>query len=109
MPYAIDAIVRGLLQALAIGFLIGAERESRTVELPRAAAPGLRDFILIALTGSVAGFLGATLFTALAFAAIVAVILVRRLKDPSEHGITTEIAALLTFWLGLLTQRPPFG
>ena len=110
MPYAIDAIVRGLLQALAIGFLIGAERESRTVESPRlAAAPGLRDFILIALTGSVTGFLGATLFTALAFAAIVAVILVRRLKDPTEHGITTEIAALLTFWLGLLTQRPPFG
>ncbi len=109
MPYAIDTIVRGLLQALAIGFLIGAERESRALESPRAVAPGLRDFILIALTGSVAGFLGATLFTALAFAAIVAVILVRRLKDPSEHGITTEIAALLTFWLGLLTQRPPFG
>jgi uncharacterized membrane protein (DUF4010 family) len=109
MPYAIDAIVSGLLQALAIGFLIGAERESRAVDSPRAAAPGLRDFVLIALTGSVAGFLGATLFTALAFAAIVAVILVRRLKDPTEHGITTEIAALLTFWLGLLTQRPPFG
>lgn len=109
MPYSIDTIVRGLLQALAIGFLIGAERESRQVDSPRAAAPGLRDFILIALTGSVAGFLDSPLFSALAFAAIAAVILVRRVKDPTEHGITTELAALLAFWFGLLTQRPPLG
>ncbi len=109
MPYSIDSVVIGLLQALAIGLLIGAERESRDVEAARSHAPGIRDFIFIAVTGSVAGFLGSDLVTALAFSAIVAVVVVRRIKDRAEYGITTELAALLTFWFGNMTQRPPLG
>ncbi len=109
MPYPIDSIVIGLIQALAIGFLIGAERESRGMDAARAAAPGLRDFIFIAISGSVAGFLESVPITAISFAAMVVIIAVRRIKDRTEHGITTELAALLTFWLGFMTQQSDLG
>jgi len=103
------AVAWGFVQALAIGFLIGAERESRGQGEGRAAVPGLRDFMLIALIGSIACFLRSPSLMILGVVGIVALLIVHRFKDPAQHGMTTELAALATFWLGYMTHQPGAG
>ncbi len=98
--------VWGFLQALAIGFLIGAERESRGGAPEREVVPGLRDFMLIALLGSMAGYAGSIPIVVLAMSGVLALLVVKRLKDPTHRGITSDLAALATFWLGYMTQQP---
>ena len=93
--------------AAALGFLIGLEREMRDKE---SVTLGIRDFVLLALLGAVssyaalqydnswlivAGFLG---FLAMVLSSYWAV------RDHGP-GVTTEFAALLTFFLGVLIVR----
>jgi uncharacterized membrane protein (DUF4010 family) len=99
------SMVWGFIQALAIGFLIGAERESRA-GVGKSAVPGLRDFMLIALFGSGAGFLGSPSMVILGAAGVIGLLIIHRLKDQAQHGMTTELAALTTFLLGYMTQQP---
>ncbi len=101
-----------LAAALMIGVVIGLERgwNQRAAEEGERVA-GLRTFALVALTGGVAGLLsqesGLPLL-AIALAAIAGLIVLgyRRLSQHSSaYGITTEVAALLTFLLGALAAR----
>ena len=97
--------------ALVIGALIGLEREffQQKEESPDFA--GIRTFSLIALLGSVSSYLaddfGITL-TALALGAIILMTLVSYagtlLRNKTETGITTEVAAILTFLFGVLVM-----
>jgi uncharacterized membrane protein (DUF4010 family) len=90
--------------ALAIGLLVGAEREQRKGEGPHRKPAGLRTFVLVALLGAVTAMLGAAALVvggaALAVFAAVAYV-ARASEDP---GLTTEVALLLTYALGAYAQ-----
>ncbi|MEX2208503.1 MAG: DUF4010 domain-containing protein [Myxococcota bacterium] len=91
--------------ALALGVLLGLERERKKAEHDFA---GVRTFGLLALAGGVAAFLDVSLerpWLALGlFAAAAALVLVSYAvtAQRGEFGITTEISALLAFLLGFL-------
>jgi len=94
-------------EALLIGLIVGIERESDRDE--RHA--GLRDFISIGLAGGLCGILGQPWLTAAALIAITALVAIFRIQTPGRTGITTEIVAVLTFILCVLTATPsiPWG
>ncbi|HEY5154782.1 MAG TPA: DUF4010 domain-containing protein [Acidimicrobiales bacterium] len=93
--------------SLAIGLLVGFERERSHRGGPRQAA-GSRTFALLALFGTLAASFGAWAVIAglVAVAALLAVGY-RRTSD-EDPGTTTEVAALMTYLLGALafTQAP---
>jgi uncharacterized membrane protein (DUF4010 family) len=98
----------GFLLALAIGFLVGRTREPGPGAAPRA---GMRDFLIIALLGAVAGHVGNPSIAIAMFAGTIGALLVMRTQHPERSGITTELAAAATFALaGLcLTSDRQFG
>lgn len=104
-----DAMAQALgpCVGLAIGLLIGIERERSKGEGPTRAAAGIRTFAILGLTGAVAGMIGkAGLYISGAFVslAMVASYVRTRQDDP---GLTTEIAMLLTFLLGAFALSSP--
>jgi len=94
-------------EALLIGLIVGIERESDQGE--RHA--GLRDFVSIGLAGGLCGLLGQPWLTAGALAALTAMLVIFRVQNPQRTGITTELAAVVTFLLCVLasTQGLAFG
>lgn len=97
--------------ALVIGALIGLEREffQQMEESPDFA--GIRTFSLIALLGSVATYLAddfGIIFAALALGGLILMTLVSYsgalVRSKTETGITTEVAAILTFLFGVLVM-----
>jgi uncharacterized membrane protein (DUF4010 family) len=97
--------------ALVIGALIGLEREffQQKEEAPDFA--GIRTFSLIALLGSVSSFLADDFGIILAALALGGLILMTTvsysgalLRSKTETGITTEVAAILTFLFGVLVM-----
>ena len=94
-------------EALLIGFIVGIERESDQEE--RHA--GLRDFVSIGLAGGLCGLLGQPWLTAGALAALTAMLVIFRVQNPQRTGITTELAAVVTFLLCVLasTRGLAFG
>jgi uncharacterized membrane protein (DUF4010 family) len=91
--------VLGFILALTIGFLVGRTREPAVDGPPR---PGMRDFLIIALLGAVAGHLGTAAIAIALFAGTIGAILVMRAQHQERNGITTELAAVATFVLGAL-------
>lgn len=93
-----------LATALAIGLLLGVEREHDNAgESTRPA--GSRTFPLIALAGAVSAALGPVAL-GVALGAVAALVIAWYLRT-SEPGATTEIAAITAFLLGALAwQRP---
>ena len=91
--------VVGFILALTIGFLVGRTREPDPKGPPR---PGMRDFLIIALLGAVAGHLANAAVAIALFAGAIGAILVMRAQHPERNGITTELAAIATFVLGAL-------
>lgn len=87
--------------ALAIGLLVGAERERSK---GAAGTAGIRTFALVALLGYLAGLLdplpAAVLGAAVAVFVATAYVSART-QDP---GLTTEVALLVTWALGYLTH-----
>lgn len=102
-----------LATALGAGLLIGLERErrkrSRTNPGLRAPA-GIRTFAVAALAGAVAQALDQPMLVALGAAAVIALVVVAyragagREADP---GLTTELALLLTYLIGVLCVPQP--
>ena len=91
--------------ALAIGLLIGAERERRKGEGPQRSAAGVRTFTLASLSGGVSVILGGNLLLALATAvfAIFSAVAYLRTQD-EDPGLTSEAALVLSVLLGGLAQ-----
>ncbi|MCZ6765687.1 MAG: MgtC/SapB family protein [bacterium] len=95
--------------ATLIGFLIGLEREMRT----RHQHTGLRDFILVSLLGAISAFAADTFGNAwlivAAFAGFAGLMLSGYWLNVRAHGEdlgqTTEVAAILTFFLGVLVFK----
>jgi uncharacterized membrane protein (DUF4010 family) len=99
-----DAIY-GLVVALAIGLLIGIERERHKGEGDARGAAGVRTFILIAMGGAVAERLGGVgLAVGGAFVALAALAAYRRTRR-TDPGLTTEVAMMVAFLLGALAMR----
>jgi len=96
-----------MAESLLIGLIVGIERESDKEE--RHA--GLRDFVNIGLAGGLCGLLGQPWLTAGALAALTAMLVIFRLQTPQRTGITTELAAVVTFLLCVLasTRGLAFG
>src|SRR5450759_3353125 len=99
-------IKRPMASALAIGLLIGAERERRKGEGPQRSAAGIRTFALASLLGGVSVVLGGNPLLAVAVFVIaafcVAAYMRTREQDP---GLTSETALVLAVLLGGLAQQ----
>jgi len=102
----LDALL-GFAIALAIGALVGVEREQKK-RAEHAGTGGLRTFVLLAEAGAVAAWLARELaapwiFAGLGVAAtalIVAGYLAEARARPKALGLTTEVAGLVVFLLG---------
>jgi uncharacterized membrane protein (DUF4010 family) len=97
--------------ALVIGALIGLEREFYQQKEDAPDFAGIRTFSLIALLGSVSSFLANTFGIILAALALGGLILMTTVsysgalvRRRTETGITTEVAAILTFLFGVLVM-----
>ncbi len=91
--------------ALAIGLLIGAERERRKGEGPQRSPAGLRTFALASLLGGVSVFLGGNLLLAVTTAVIAMFSAVAYLRTHEQDpGLTSEAALVLAVLLGGLAQ-----
>lgn len=98
-------MLKGLAVALGVGLLVGVERERRKGEGAAAGAAGVRTFALFGLAGAIAALLGGVgVAVAGAFTVLAALASYRRsrAKDP---GLTTEVAMLVVFLLGVLAMR----
>lgn len=97
-----------LLSALAIGLLIGAERERRKGEGPSRSAAGIRTFAIASLLGAVAVVIGDVWLLAVAVVAVAALATAAYLHSPQEDpGLTTEAALIATVLLGGLAVHYP--
>lgn len=94
-----------LAVAIGIGLLVGIERERRIGEDEAQVAAGVRTFALVGLAGALAERIGgAGLVVAGVFVALAALASYRasRMQDP---GLTSEVAMLVVFLLGVLAMR----
>jgi uncharacterized membrane protein (DUF4010 family) len=94
--------------ALAVGFLIGIERERNKGTGPQRAVAGLRTFTLISLAGALGLWVGGV-YVFIATGAIVGALIAigyMRTRD-TNPGLTTEIAMVITLLLGGLAVREP--
>lgn len=97
--------ILGLGVALGVGLLIGVERERSKGTGRRRAAAGVRTFALLGLVGGLAhlvGDIGVAVGGAFVVLAMLASYRHSRAADP---GLTTEVAMLVTFFLGVLALR----
>lgn len=91
-------------EALAIGFLIGIERYKDRSQGEKKSA-GLRTFTIFSLIGAVCGILPVVYTLMTLGALIVFLSLGYYRRSVNGFGLTTEVAAILTFWLGYLMHE----
>jgi uncharacterized membrane protein (DUF4010 family) len=109
---SLSTAVESLAGALMVGLLIGGQREAahREVEHTEAGvwiAPGLRDFLIVALAGGVCGMLSTPWLTAPVLISITALFAVLHYEEREKRrGITTELAAVAAFALSYLSASP---
>lgn len=95
----------GLTTALGLGLLAGVERERAKGTGPQRGAAGVRTFALLGLAGAIAqlvGPIGIAVAGGFVALAVIASYLRTRSEDP---GLTTEVAMVATFLLGVLAMR----
>ena len=103
-----ERLVIRLAAALAVGLLIGVERERSKGQGSRRAAAGVRTFTLISLSGAISLELGgmpAFLVATAIVGAFAALSYLRTFRH--DPGLTTEVAMLVTVLLGGLALREP--
>jgi uncharacterized membrane protein (DUF4010 family) len=91
-----------IAEAILIGLLIGAQRE--TVQADRRA--GIRDFLMVAIAASMCGLLREIAVTVTVLAGFIAFTLAYYTRAHERNGITTEFTLLVTFCLAYLTALP---
>ncbi len=97
--------IPGLGVALAIGLLIGIERERVKGTGPQRAVAGVRTFMLIGLVGALANLVGAAGILVAGIFVTAMVLASYRRSRSADPGLTTEVAMLLTFFLGVMAMR----
>lgn len=94
--------LRLLGEALALGLLVGVERY-RGREPGEKESAGVRTFAIFCLLGALCGIFATTAITVATFVAVAALVLLGYQRSPRDSiGFTTELAALLVFWIGYL-------
>lgn len=89
--------------ALGCGLLVGIERERRKGSGPGRALGGLRTFTLSCVMGAAAALSGITGLVVVGAAFVAALGVVAYARDRSDDpGVTTEVALLLTYLIGVL-------
>lgn len=97
-----------LLSALAIGLLIGAERERRKGEGPSRSPAGIRTFAISSLIGALAVAIGPNWLLAIAVLAVTALSTAAYVRSVQEDpGLTTEASLVGTVLLGGLAVQEP--
>lgn len=97
------AAATALAVALGCGLLVGTERERRKGQGPARALAGLRSFALTCVTGAAAALTGLAGLVVVGAACVAGLCLVAYYKDRSDDpGVTTEVALLLTYLIGVL-------
>lgn len=97
-----------LLVALAIGLLVGVERERRKGDGTTRSAAGLRTFAIVGLLGGISATVGDPRLVLLAGAFVaVGALTAYALGDRQDPGLTGEVALVATFALGVLAQSKP--
>jgi uncharacterized membrane protein (DUF4010 family) len=96
-----------LLAALAVGLLIGLEREQVKTETGGGAIGGIRTYPIFALIGALSTMLeNASMWLPLvALAGVITLLAISYagdVRNGAEHGLTTEASVLATFLLGAL-------
>lgn len=107
-----EEIFWGFLIALAAGALIGLERQQDQALEKKPSLGGVRTFPLIALTGALSSLLAhsfgvwTVLGALIVLGAFLAISYYQDWVRDADPGVTTEIAALITFLLGALALLP---
>ncbi|MFO1352140.1 MAG: MgtC/SapB family protein [Gammaproteobacteria bacterium] len=107
-----EDIFLGFLVALAAGALIGIEREQSGALDKKLRLGGVRTFPLLALAGALAALLSHVLTVGIVIGALVvigvflAVSYFQGWAYQNNPSVTTEIAAVITFLLGVLALAP---
>ncbi len=97
-----------LLSALAIGLLIGAERERRKGEGPSRSPAGIRTFAVSSLIGAIAVVIGSNWLLAVAVLSVTALSTAAYVRSAQEDpGLTTEASLVVTVLLGGLAVQHP--
>jgi uncharacterized membrane protein (DUF4010 family) len=96
-----------LLTALAVGLLIGLEREQVKADTGGAAIGGIRTYPIFALIGALSTMLESSSMwlPLVALGGVITLLAISYAGDVrkgSEHGMTTEASVLATFLLGAL-------
>lgn len=99
--------------ALALGALIGLEREYARYKERGHRYAGIRTFPLIALLGALSTYLGDLisiwiLLVTLVLVGILILVAYFAVLDKKYVGATSEMAALLTFFIGVLSYQGEF-
>ncbi len=101
-------LVKNFLIAVALGALIGLEREMAQAKRKFKAFAGIRTFTLIALFGALAALLSdkfSIWILIISFIVLSSLIIIAYYFDTisKKIGATTEVAGLLTFFIGVLS------
>lgn len=95
-----------LASALGCGLLMGIERERRKGDGPFRALAGVRSFALASLSGAAAALISSMALVAVVGVFIAALAVTAYARDDSgDPGVTTEIALLLAYLIGVLCAR----
>lgn len=98
--------VASFVVAVGAGLLIGLERERRKGDGDARAAAGVRTFVIVALLGAIAGYTGLPWLLAVLGAGVVLLAAASYWRSSSrDPGLTTEVAMLATFGMGVLATQ----
>jgi uncharacterized membrane protein (DUF4010 family) len=101
-----SAAMAVLASALGCGLLMGIERERRKGDGPFRSLAGVRSFALVSLSGAAAALIGSVALVAVVGAFVAALAVTAYARDRSgDPGVTTEIALLLAYLIGVLCAR----
>jgi uncharacterized membrane protein (DUF4010 family) len=104
----LDPPILNLVSAVAVGALIGAERERRKGEGPARSPAGIRTFTITSIAGAVAFSLGGVFLLAVLTACVAAMVAMSYLRGQEQDpGLTTEIVLVLTALLGGMCMQAP--
>lgn len=104
----VDPPLLNLVSAVAVGALIGAERERRKGDGAARSPAGIRTFTITSISGAVAFALGGVGLLAVLTACVAVLVAVSywRAQD-QDPGLTTEIVLVLTALLGGMCMQAP--
>jgi uncharacterized membrane protein (DUF4010 family) len=103
-----DPPVLNMVISVAVGALIGAERERRKGEGPARSSAGIRTFTITSIAGAVAFTLGGIVLLAVVTASVAMMTVVSYWRSQEEDpGLTTEVVLILTTLLGGLCIQSP--